>query len=130
MEDVVIRFRDVHKSFGAQHVLDGLSFEVTRGRTLGIMGASGSGKSVALRHAIGLMKPDSGLVEVDGQEVARLAGRPLSALSRWLRLCLEMGLAPKIQWKNRPWPQLCWHQRHCCPVAGHKQLDQAQRVGR
>jgi phospholipid/cholesterol/gamma-HCH transport system ATP-binding protein len=82
MEDVVIRFRDVHKSFGAQHVLDGLSFEVTRGRTLGIMGASGSGKSVALRHAIGLMKPDSGLVEVDGQEVARLAGRPLSALRR------------------------------------------------
>lgn len=82
MEDVVIRFQDVHKSFGAQHVLDGLSFEVTRGRTLGIMGASGSGKSVALRHAIGLMKPDSGLVEVDGQEVARLAGRPLSALRR------------------------------------------------
>jgi phospholipid/cholesterol/gamma-HCH transport system ATP-binding protein len=82
MEDVAIRFVDVSKSFGAQRVLDGLSFEVARGKTLGIMGASGSGKSVALRHAIGLMKPDSGRVEVDGLEVPRLSARKLSELRR------------------------------------------------
>lgn len=82
MEDAVIRFVDVSKSFGAQRVLDGLSFEVARGRTLGIMGSSGSGKSVALRHAVGLIKPDSGQVEVDGLEVPRLSGKALSALRR------------------------------------------------
>ncbi|MFN0008461.1 MAG: ABC transporter ATP-binding protein [Planctomycetota bacterium] len=82
MEEAVIRFVDVSKSFGAQRVLDGLSFEVARGKTLGIMGASGSGKSVALRHAIGLMKPDAGRVEVDGLEVPRLSGKALSALRR------------------------------------------------
>jgi phospholipid/cholesterol/gamma-HCH transport system ATP-binding protein len=82
MEEAVIRFVDVSKSFGAQRVLDGLSFEVPRGRTLGIMGASGSGKSVALRHAIGLIKPDSGRVEVDGLEVPKLPAKALSALRR------------------------------------------------
>jgi phospholipid/cholesterol/gamma-HCH transport system ATP-binding protein len=81
-EGAVIRFVDVSKRFGSQQVLDGLSFEVGRGRTLGIMGASGSGKSVALRHAIGLIKPDSGRVEVDGLEVPRLPAKDLSALRR------------------------------------------------
>jgi phospholipid/cholesterol/gamma-HCH transport system ATP-binding protein len=82
MEDAAIRFVDVSKRFGAQRVLDGLDFEVARGKTLGIMGASGSGKSVALRHAIGLIKPDSGRVEVDGLEVPELSGKALSALRR------------------------------------------------
>src|SRR5437016_48998 len=80
--EVIIRFEDVHKSFGKQHVLDGLTFDVHRGRTLGIMGASGSGKSVLLRHAIGLLKPDSGKVEVEGQEVTRLKRKALSELRR------------------------------------------------
>ena len=66
----VIRFEDVHKSFGSQHVLSGLSFDVTRGRTLAIMGPSGSGKSVTLRQIIGLMQPDSGRVLVEDRVVA------------------------------------------------------------
>jgi phospholipid/cholesterol/gamma-HCH transport system ATP-binding protein len=78
---------DVRKRFGPQQVLDGLSFEVARGRTLGIMGASGSGKSVALRHAIGLMKPDAGLVEIDGQEVAKLSGKRLSSCAAGWATC-------------------------------------------
>src|SRR6185369_4685333 len=82
MGEAMIRFRDVHKAFGEQHVLAGLSFDVERGRTLGIMGASGSGKSVILRHLIGLMRPDSGLVEVDGLEVPALARAELSTLRR------------------------------------------------
>ena len=82
MDGAVIRFEGVSKSFGAQRVLDGLSFEVAKGRTLGIMGASGSGKSVALRHAIGLMKPDAGRVEVAGLEVPTLSAKELSALRR------------------------------------------------
>lgn len=82
MGEVIIRFEDVTKSFGSQRVLDGLSFEVEKGRTLGIMGSSGSGKSVTLRHAIGLIKPDSGRVEVDGLEVPRLTRAELAPLRR------------------------------------------------
>jgi phospholipid/cholesterol/gamma-HCH transport system ATP-binding protein len=89
--EVVIRFRDVHKSFGAQRVLDGLSFEVQRGTCLAIMGPSGTGKSVVLRHAIGLLKPDSGLVEVDGQEVPRLGRKQLSALRRRMGFLFQEG---------------------------------------
>lgn len=78
----VIRFADVHKAFGAQKVLQGLSFEVPRGRTLAIMGPSGTGKSVVLRHAIGLIRADRGLVEVEGRDVAKLGKRELSELRR------------------------------------------------
>ncbi len=87
----VIRFEDVHKSFGSQHVLDGLSFDVQKGKTLGIMGPSGSGKSVILRHLIGLIQPDSGLVEVDGNEVPKLGGKELSALRKRMGFLFQEG---------------------------------------
>jgi len=89
--DAIIRFQDVKKSFGAQRVLDGLSLEVGKGRTLGIMGASGSGKSVALRHAIGLMKPDSGSVQIDGLEVPSLSRAALSDLRRRMGYVFQEG---------------------------------------
>ncbi len=78
MEGPIIRFRDVLKAFGAQQVLRGLTFDVSRGRTLAIMGPSGTGKSVVLRHVVGLLKPDSGSVEVEGREVSKLKKRELS----------------------------------------------------
>jgi len=78
----VIRVADVHKSFGSQHVLAGLDFEVAAGESLVIMGPSGSGKSVILKHIIGLLLPDSGLVEVAGREVPRLDAKGLRALRR------------------------------------------------
>ena len=89
--EVVIRFRDVHKSFGAQHVLVGLSFEVRRGETLAVMGPSGTGKSVVLRHVIGLLQPDRGSVEVEGQEVSRLPRKELSALRRRMGFLFQEG---------------------------------------
>jgi phospholipid/cholesterol/gamma-HCH transport system ATP-binding protein len=78
----MIRVQDVHKSFGEQEVLKGLSFEVFEGQSLVIMGPSGSGKSVILKHLIGLLRPNSGLVEVAGQEVSRLRPQGLAALRR------------------------------------------------
>ena len=80
--EAIVRFVDVVKSFGKQKVLDGLSFEVRRGRTVAIMGPSGTGKSVVLRHVIGLLKADSGLVEVDGHDMQRVRPRELAALRR------------------------------------------------
>lgn len=91
MGEVVVRFQDVHKSFGAQRVLDGLSFEVERGKTLGIMGASGTGKSVVLRHAIGLLKPESGRVEVDGRVVPSLGRVELAELRRRMGFLFQEG---------------------------------------
>ena len=76
----VIRLVDVHKSFGSQHILRGLSMDVMHGKTLGIMGGSGTGKSVALRHIIGLMKPDSGLVEVRGHDMNTISKEDLRLL--------------------------------------------------
>ena len=73
-------FREVHKRFGAKQVLQGFSLEVRDGETMVILGYSGSGKSVALKHIVGLLQPDEGEVEVDGQVVHRLEREGLMAL--------------------------------------------------
>lgn len=78
----LIHLEDVHKSFGSQHVLNGLSFDVAEGESLVIMGPSGAGKSVILKHIIGLLNPDSGKVEVEGLSVPDLDARSLRELRR------------------------------------------------
>ena len=87
----VVRIKDLHKSFGDLHVLTGLNLEVRPGECLGIMGGSGTGKSVALRHVIGLMEPDSGTVEVFGKEVAALSAKELRALRRRVGYVFQEG---------------------------------------
>lgn len=94
----VIRFADVHKRFGARAVLDGLDLEVRRGETLVVMGPSGTGKSVTLRHAIGLLKPDSGLVEVEGHDMARIAREDLATLRRRMGYLFQEGAL--INWMS------------------------------
>lgn len=64
---------DVHKSFGSQKVLNGISLEVKRGETLAVLGRSGTGKSVLLRLIIGLETPDAGSILIHGQDTAGLA---------------------------------------------------------
>ena len=68
----VIAVEDLHKSFGSQNVLNGISLTVRRGETLAVLGRSGTGKSVLLRLIIGLEKPDSGSVCIHGQDIAGL----------------------------------------------------------
>ncbi|MDD2540240.1 MAG: ABC transporter ATP-binding protein [Desulfuromonadaceae bacterium] len=65
----MILLRNVHKSFGAQKVLDGLDLDIPDGKITAIIGPSGEGKSVLLKHLIGLLQPDSGAVEVDGESI-------------------------------------------------------------
>jgi phospholipid/cholesterol/gamma-HCH transport system ATP-binding protein len=77
-----IRLRDVHRAFGDQRVLDGVSLEVRDGETLAVIGTSGAGKSVLLKTIVGLLMPDSGSVVVDGSEVATLDRDELYALRR------------------------------------------------
>ena len=69
----VIAVADLHKSFGTQKVLNGISLAVKRGETLAVLGRSGTGKSVLLRLIIGLEKPDSGSILLHGQDIAGLA---------------------------------------------------------
>jgi phospholipid/cholesterol/gamma-HCH transport system ATP-binding protein len=65
----VIELRDVHKSFGDLHVLKGVDLTIPKGETLVVLGRSGTGKSVTLKHIVGLIKPDSGEVFVNGINV-------------------------------------------------------------
>ncbi len=78
----MIRLIDIHKSFGKQKVLDGINLEIEDGKTTVIIGRSGGGKSVLLKHIIGLLKPDSGQVLIDGTDIARLNDRKLNEVRK------------------------------------------------
>ncbi len=77
-----IVLKDVHKAFGANQVLRGFSLEVQPGETLAIVGQSGSGKSVALKHVVGLLKPDRGEVWVDGRNLGDMNLEELNEVRR------------------------------------------------
>ena len=72
--------RDVYKSFGDKHILRGLSLDVAEGDTMALVGFSGAGKSVTLKHIAGLLAPDRGTVTVDDKEVAKLPREELYEL--------------------------------------------------
>ena len=68
----LIEFRDVHKAFRDNTVLEGVDLAIREGETFTILGGSGSGKSVCLKHMIGLLKPDRGRVTVAGRDITEL----------------------------------------------------------
>jgi phospholipid/cholesterol/gamma-HCH transport system ATP-binding protein len=76
----MIRLIDVYKAFGPKKVLQGFSLDVVEGETMVIIGYSGTGKSVAIKHIVGLLEPDAGQVLVDGQDVPHLSRRELYKL--------------------------------------------------
>ena len=80
--DLAIQMTDLCTAFGSQKVLDGVTLTVAHGETLVVLGRSGTGKSVLLRHLIGLQLPDSGSVRVLGEEITTLAEQPLNAMRR------------------------------------------------
>ena len=69
----MIEFIDIHKSFGPKHVLKGVSLTVDQGQVLYVIGSSGAGKSVLVKHLVGLLRPDSGRIILDGREVTWLS---------------------------------------------------------
>jgi phospholipid/cholesterol/gamma-HCH transport system ATP-binding protein len=69
MADEFIRYVDLHRSFGDKVVLRGINLSILRGESVVVLGGSGTGKSVLLRHTIGLLRPDSGEVWVDGVNI-------------------------------------------------------------
>ncbi len=79
---VSIELAGVEKYFGSQKVLDGVNLRVCEGTTTVIVGASGQGKSVILKHMLGLMRPDAGRVEIFGQDITQASARQLKVVRR------------------------------------------------
>lgn len=83
-EDVVIRVRGLHTRFGTHVVHEGLDLDLRRGEILGVVGGSGTGKSVLLRAIVGLLKPQAGTIEVLGNQIGALSVEERAALEqRW-----------------------------------------------
>ena len=87
----MIVLREVCKRFGDLVVLDGVDFEVQRGETMALLGPSGTGKSVLLKHINGLLHPDSGTVNVDGMDVGHLKRKELSNLRNRIGYVFQFG---------------------------------------
>lgn len=73
----MIEIKNLCKSFGSHKVLDGLNLHIEKGQTVVIIGRSGCGKSVLLKHIIGLLKPDSGQIFIEGEDITQLKGKDL-----------------------------------------------------
>jgi phospholipid/cholesterol/gamma-HCH transport system ATP-binding protein len=86
-----IRLRQVSKAFDGKVVLDRLDLEIAEGESLVVLGGSGSGKSVLLKHMIALLGPDSGTVEVDGVDLATLRGPELTEFRRRFGMSFQEG---------------------------------------
>jgi phospholipid/cholesterol/gamma-HCH transport system ATP-binding protein len=89
--DVIISVRDVVNRFGTQTVHDGVSFDVYAGEVFGIVGGSGSGKSVLLKTMLGLRRPDAGVVEVEGRDITRMSERELRDVKRRYGVTFQHG---------------------------------------
>ena len=104
----MIEIKQLAKRFGAQVILDGVDLTVQEGETMALLGPSGTGKSVLLKHIIGLIRPDAGEVIVDGQNVATLGRKELSALrstSGWASPSPRSSATRRSP--RRGWPSAC-----------------------
>jgi phospholipid/cholesterol/gamma-HCH transport system ATP-binding protein len=87
----LIELRNVHKRFGRLVVLNGVSLDIEEGQSVVVIGASGSGKSVMLKHIVGLLKPDRGEVWFDGQRIDTLSEREMDAVREQFGFLFQMG---------------------------------------
>src|SRR5947209_262575 len=92
----MIVLENLHKRFGTREILRGLDLEITRGETVCIIGGSGTGKSVTLKHIMRLLEPDEGKVFLDGQDISHIQGRDLVEARRKLGVLFQS--AALLQW--------------------------------
>jgi len=120
-----VAVEDLHKSFGTQRVLNGISLTVKRGETLAVLGRSGTGKSVLLRLIIGLQQPDSGSVRIHGQDIAGLALDDLGEIRKKMGFLFQHAAL---------YDSLTVEENVAFPLQHHKQemskSEQADRVGK
>ena len=91
MTDPFLRFANVEKAFGPKKVLRGVNLDVARGETVVVLGGSGSGKSVLLRHAVGLVRPDAGQVYVEDLEISQLDEDELQETRKKVGMLFQSG---------------------------------------
>jgi phospholipid/cholesterol/gamma-HCH transport system ATP-binding protein len=87
----VVRLDRVTKSFGAHKVLDEVTFDIPRGTAFVLLGRSGTGKSVTLRHIIGLVRPDEGHVMIEGRDIGALSAKDLSEVRKHIGFLFQSG---------------------------------------
>lgn len=117
----MIRLVNLHKTLGGRKVLNGMNLEVRPGEVFAIMGGSGTGKSVSLKHMVGLMRPDDGEVWVDGADVARLKPGALKKLRRRFGYLFQSGAL--INW-------LSVGDNVALPLREHTRLDRREIAAR
>ena len=91
MNSAMIAVRDLRKRIGRQEILRGINLMVAKGETLVIIGRSGGGKSVLLKHVIGLMQPDAGEIWIEGQNIIGLSERKLAAIRQKVGILFQGG---------------------------------------
>lgn len=87
----MIRLRGLHKAFGAKTVFSGLDLDVQAGESMVVVGGSGAGKSVLLKHITGLLQPDQGIVEIDGVKLSDLDTKSLTEFRRNFGMAFQEG---------------------------------------
>ncbi len=86
-----IEFQDVSKAFGEKHVLDNVTFQVMTGETVCILGRSGVGKSVALQHILGFLKPDSGRITVSREDITGYSEKEMEHIRKKVTMVFQSG---------------------------------------
>jgi len=87
----MIEIINLEKSFGGQHVLKGVNLTIGAGEVMAVLGKSGGGKSVLLRHILGLLKPDSGQIIIDGDDITRFSQRQMDRLREKFAVVFQFG---------------------------------------
>ncbi|CAI3959869.1 ABC transporter ATP-binding protein [Commensalibacter communis] len=120
-----IRIRNLSKSFGSNHVLRDVSMDVETGTSFVIIGGSGSGKSVLLRCILGLMVPDSGSIEIDGQNIFELSSAQRNEkLQQMGMLFQNAALFDSLPiWQNVAFALLYGHRKNKPKVSRHEAYD-------
>mgnify|MGYP000656226733 CR=1 FL=1 len=117
MREAIIKFENVHKSFGKKKVHQGIGFEVYPGEVLSLMGGSGSGKSVLLRSLIGLEKPDQGKILFDGKDITKLSEEELVSVRKKIAYVFQYGAL---------FDSITVHENLAYPLREHTQLNETQ----
>lgn len=120
-EDAPIVIEDLRKSFGEQKVLNGIDLAVHSGKTLAVLGRSGTGKSVLLKLIVGLQKPDAGSIRVLGQEIAKLDPDRLNDVRKKIGFLFQSAAL---------YDSLTVEENVAFPLARHSSMSEAERKSR
>jgi phospholipid/cholesterol/gamma-HCH transport system ATP-binding protein len=124
----MITLSDVHKSFGPKQVLRGVNLEVPKGESMVIIGGSGTGKSVLLKSVLGLVRHDSGMILLDGEDVTRAARDPF--LARFGMLFQGAALFDSLPvWQNVAFRLMRGHLKRPKSEAREIAIEKLRRVG-